>query len=229
VGKMNGNNNKRIKDNIKKSNECSPKNPFDLEIDKAYINGNKKINLVKHGHKFAPFTRSERKKRRLEVYKLHFEHGIPATRIAEMMMVNRNTINNDLKFLYRQALNDYDLDDMSLDNILEKQLVRLETQRDRLGIYLSEAKNVTNKVAIERLIADIDFRLLTAVEKINHNTVQFYDEIIKAVNNIAENKKLDVRFTSLFELRDISIKSRINLNKLKEDTLNGNRSMKRLV
>lgn len=145
------------------------------------------------------------------------------------MQVDRNTINNDLKFLYRQALNDYNLDNMSLDDILEKQLVRLEAQRDRLGIYLSDSKGVTNKVTIERLIADIDFRVLMATEKINHNTVQFYDEIIKAVNNIAENKKLDVRFTSLFELREISIDSRVDLDKLREDTLNGKRRMKSLV
>ena len=63
---------------------------------------------------------------------------MPATRISELMKVDRNTINNDLKFLYRQALNDYNLDDMSLDDILEKQLVRLEAQCDRLGIYLSQ-------------------------------------------------------------------------------------------
>ncbi len=89
--------------------------------------------------------------------------------------------------------------------------------------YIYDAKDVTSKVTIERLIADIDFRVLTTVEKINHNTVQFYDQIIKAVNNIAKNKKLDVRFTSLFELREISIDSRVDLNKLKEDTLNGKR------
>lgn len=52
---------------------------------------------MKHRHKFAPFTRSQRRKRRAEVYKLHFEHGMPATRIAEMIKVDRNTINNDLK------------------------------------------------------------------------------------------------------------------------------------
>jgi len=154
---------------------------------------------------------------------------MPATRISELMKVDRNTINNDLKFLYRKALSDYNLDNMSLNDILEKQLVRLEAQRDRLGIYLSDAKDVTNKVTIERLIADIDFRVLTATEKINHNTVQFYDEIIKAVNKIVENKKLDVRFTSLFELREISIDSRISLNKLKEDALNGKKRMKSLA
>jgi hypothetical protein len=200
-----------------------------VKAEKTDGNKERREDLVKPRHKFAPFTKAERKKRRLEVYKLHFENGMPATRIAQLMNVDRNTINNDLNFLYRQALSDYNLEDMSLDDILEKQLVRLETQRDRLGIYLSDAKDVTNKVTIERLIADIDFRVLTAVEKINHNTVQFYDQIIKTVNNIAENKKLDVRFTSLFELRDISIKSRINLNKLKEDTLNRNRRTKSLV
>jgi len=63
------------------------------------------LNLVKHRqnsrHKFAPFTKSQRRKRRTEVYKLHFEHGMPATRIAEIMNVDRNTINNDLKFFIK--------------------------------------------------------------------------------------------------------------------------------
>jgi hypothetical protein len=193
------------------------------------VKENVKIDLVRPRQKFAPSTSTERKKRRMEVYKLHFEHGMPATKISDLMQVNRNTINNDLKFLYRQALNDYNPDNMTLDDILEKQLIRLETQRDRLGIYLSDAKDVTNKVTIERLIADIDFRVLTVVEKINHNTIQFADAIIKAVNKIAENKKLDARFTTLFELREISINSRLDLDKLKEETLNGKKRRKSLV
>jgi hypothetical protein len=77
---------------------------------------------------------------------------MPATRIAEMMNVDRNTINNDLKILYREALKDYDPDDLNLDNILQKQLLRLETQRDRLALYLTDAKDINDKIAIERLI-----------------------------------------------------------------------------
>ena len=193
------------------------------------VKENVKLDLVKPRHKFAPFTKAERKKRRIEVYKLHFEHGMPATKISELMKVDRNTVNSDLKFLYRQTLSDYSLDDMSLEDILEKQLVRLETQRDRLGTYLSDTKDVTNKVTIERLISDIDFRILTTVEKINHNTIHFWNEIIKGVNTVAENKKIDARFTNLLELREISIKSRVDLDKLKEDTLNGKKRMKSLV
>jgi len=179
------------------------------------------LNLVKHRqnsrHKFAPFTKSQRRKRRTEVYKLHFEHGMPATRIAEIMNVDRNTINNDLKFLYQKSLNDYNPDNMSLDDIVEKQLLRLETQRDRLGLYLCDVKDVNTKIAIERLVADIDFKLIGAIEKVNHNSSRFWDELLKGVNKVAEIKKLDVRYTSLFELRKISIDSRKSLNELREE------------
>ena len=204
--------------------------PFDFGINQEFIEQNKStnLNLVRHRHnhrqKFAPFTKSQRRKRRMEVYKLHFEHGMPATRIAQMMMVDRNTINNDLNILYREALTDYSPEDMSLDDILQKQLLRLETQRDRLGLYLCDAKDINNKIAIERLIADIDFKLIGAIEKIHHNERRFWNEIIKGVNKIAENNNLHMRYTSLFELHKISIDSRISLNKLKEDVLREKKS-----
>ena len=92
-------------------------------------------------------------------------------------------------------------------------------------MYLTDAKDVDTKISIERLIADIDFRVLTTVEKINHNTIRFWDEMIKGVNKVVENNNLDIRFTSLFELRKISIDSRISLDRLKEDAFKGKRSM----
>jgi hypothetical protein len=108
---------------------------------------------------------------------------------------------------------------MNLDDILQKQLVRLETQRDRLGLYLSDVKDINNKIAIERLIADIDFKLIGAVEKVRHNSNRFWDEIIKKVNEVAEHNNLNIRYTSIFELREISKDSRKSLNKLKEEVL----------
>ena len=198
---------------------------FDFGINQEFIQENIKnkhnLGRPRHNHKqkFAPFTRSQRRKRRMEVYKLHFEHGVPATRIAEMMNVDRNTINNDLKILYQQSLNDYNPKDISLDDLLQKQLVRLETQRDRLCLYLCDAKDVSSKIGIERLIADIDFKLIGAIEKLNHTVDRFWDEITKQLNKTAEDKKMDIRYTSLFELRKISTDSRKNLDKLTEEVL----------
>ena len=37
------------------------------------------------------------------------------------MKVDRNIINNDLKILYSEALKNYDPDDLSLDDVLQKQ------------------------------------------------------------------------------------------------------------
>lgn len=170
-------------------------------------------------HKFAPYTKSQRQQRRSEVYKLHFEHGMPATKIAEIMNVDRNTINNDLKVLYQKALNDYNVDNMSLDEIVEKQLVRLETQRDRLGLYLCDVKDINAKISIERLIADVDFKLLGAIEKVNHNSSQFCDKILKRANKVAEIKELNMRYTSLFELEKISIDSRKSLDEIADQAL----------
>ena len=164
--------------------------PFDFNINQEFIEDNKKLNLnlvrprQNCRQKFAPFTRSQRRKRRIEVYKLHFEHGMPAIRIAELMKVDRNTINNDLKILYREALYDYN-PDMSLDDMLQKQLVRLERQRDRLCLYLSEAKDISSKIALERLIGDIDFKLIAAIYKVGHNVGRFWEEIIKELNKVA--------------------------------------------
>lgn len=197
--------------------------PFDLQIDQEFMEENIKIDLVRHRqnhkHKFPPFTRSQRRKRRMEVYRLHFEKGIPAIRIADMMNVDRNTINNDLKILYNKALNDYNPNEITLDEILQKQLVRLETQRDRLGQYLCEAKDLNSRIIIERLISDIDFRLLGVIEKLNQNIVRFWDEVIKQINKSVGNEKLKTRYTSLFELNRISMDSRKSLDELKEEVL----------
>ena len=46
-----------------------------------------------------PYTKDERTKRQNEVARLHFEYGYSAVKIAEMMKVNRNTINSDIKYL----------------------------------------------------------------------------------------------------------------------------------
>jgi len=106
------------------------------------------------------------------------------------MKVDRNTINKDLKVLYNKTF----------DEVIEKQLLRLETQRDRLGPYLCDVKNINSKVSIEWLIADIDFKVIGVIERINKNIVQHYDAVIEHVNKIAEKEKLKTRYTRLFEL-----------------------------
>jgi hypothetical protein len=139
----------------------------------------------------------------------------PATRIAQLMKVDRNTINNDLNILYKKAIKDYN-SDMTFDDIIEKQLLRLETQRDRLLLDLCDAKDINSKITIERLIADIDFKVIGLMERLNQNLAQHWDTIVEHVNKIAEKENLKIRYTNLYELYRISIDTRQDLDKLRE-------------
>jgi hypothetical protein len=175
-------------------------------------------NLVKPRHKYSPFTRAQRKERRDEVYRLHFDNGMPATRIAELMKVDRNTINNDLKILYKRAVKDYN-SDLSFNDIIEKQLLRLETQRDRLLLDLCDAKDISNKITIERLIADIDFKVIGLMERLSQSEGEYWDTILNHVNEIAEKENLKSRYTVPYQLLRISIQSKQDLDKLMEKYL----------
>ena len=143
------------------------------------------------------------------------------------MKVDRNTINNDLKILYNKATRDYN-SDLSYDDIIEKQLLRLETQRDRVGLYLCDTNDINSKITIERMITDIDFKLIGVIDKLNQNIVQHYDAVIEHVNKIAEKEKLKTRFTSLFELYRISIDTRQDLDKLREKVWGKQQEKKRM-
>ena len=48
------------------------------------------------------YTKKEQEERRLQVYHLHFEQEKPAVKIAELLNVNRNTINDDIRYWHQQ-------------------------------------------------------------------------------------------------------------------------------
>jgi predicted DNA-binding protein YlxM (UPF0122 family) len=55
-----------------------------------------------------PYTKKEQEKRKDKVYSLHFEKGYSAVRIAEMINVSRNTVNEDIKYWYAQISTDFE-------------------------------------------------------------------------------------------------------------------------
>jgi hypothetical protein len=61
-----------------------------------------------------PYTKKEQEQRRSKVYNLHFEKGQSAVRISETIKVNRNTVNEDIKYWYSQIASD-----LKSSNILE--------------------------------------------------------------------------------------------------------------
>ena len=50
--------------------------------------------------KGGPYSKKDRNLRMEKVSRLHFEYGYSANKISELLNVNRNTINNDIRNMY---------------------------------------------------------------------------------------------------------------------------------
>lgn len=197
------------------SESDSAEMPFNISPE--FIEENKKINLVKPRQKFAPYTKAERTKRRQEVYRLHFEQGISSIKIAERMNVDRNTINNDIQLAYKELYKESE--HVEFDYFYAKQVARLESQRTRLLSYLDNTSEVEKKLAIERQITDIDFKLISIATKLYYGGLNFWDAVYKKYNDVAEKKNLDYRLTTIFEAIKIPPKARKRLDELLKERM----------
>ncbi|UVS68361.1 hypothetical protein [Nitrososphaera viennensis] len=136
---------------------------------------------------------------------------MPAITIAEMLSVEKNIIDNDIQLLYRELGKEWKRIDF--DEYIFRQIIKLDTQRGRLASYLDKADDVDKKLAIERMIANIDFKIVTMVTKAEQLPAAFWNAVYSEMNKVAKEKKLDWRFTTLWEGVKVSRKAR---NKMDE-------------
>jgi len=80
--------------------------------------------------KGGPYTKQEIMDRKNEVHRLHFEYGYSARKIADLMKVNRNTINGDIDYWYSKIAENFNMVD-PLGSIMVN-IQRLDIQRSRL-------------------------------------------------------------------------------------------------
>ncbi len=115
------------------------------------------VALVEPIKKGGPYTKKEQEERRIQVCHLNFEEGKSATEIAKLLNVNRNTINADIKFWYSRIA--YDVTYRGLTAKMNKQIQRMELQRDRLFDELEDAEDQDARMNIEKFMADLDYKL----------------------------------------------------------------------
>lgn len=132
--------------------------------------------------KGGPYTKNEQEDRRNEVYRLHFEHGYSAVKISQLMNINRNTINEDVKYLCSQSVKEFEKQEKG--SLVLKQINRLEFSRDRLLDELDKQKMLGEKLDIEKLIFEIDnktsYIITKAIPYLDFNTKSKLDEINEA-------------------------------------------------
>ncbi|CAD6513864.1 conserved hypothetical protein [metagenome] len=110
-----------------------------------------------------PYTKKEQDDRRQKVYNMYFEKGFSAIKIASELEVNRNTINQDVKFLRSELIHK---DQIKPAIWLLEQKEHLEQQKDRLIELLESTKDFEQRLRVEKIILDIESKITNLVIKI---------------------------------------------------------------
>ena len=138
-----------------------------------------------------PYSKQELEKRRNEVYRLHFEYGYSARKIAELMKINRNTINGDIRHWYSEITKANDIQpESAIFTILE----RLDIQRTRIREYLDNASAISEKITIEKMMLDLDCKIISIHQRISESRATMMNFAIDFLNSHLKSQNEKQRY-----------------------------------
>ena len=134
------------------------------------------------------------------------------------MKVNRNTVNGDIDYWYSKiVVNTSKFDPLYAIMI---NLQRLDIQRSRLREQLDKTKIFQEKLALERLILEIDSKILNTHYKITNSTRNLIDWSTERINDWLKDNKKNKRFLTMFDRISVSVKAKEKIDKIiKQDRL----------
>jgi hypothetical protein len=187
-------------------------------IDLEFIKQDQKFYSGKIPKKGGPYSKMEREKRREEVYRLHFEYGYSAKKISELMNVNRNTINGDVDYWYSKI--DKNTNIFNPESVIIVNLERLNIQRSRLREQLDKVDSFQEKMSLERLIYDIDCKILYIHNRVAESSKRILDFSTENLNKWMKDNKREERYMKLYDKISVSEKALEKINKIiKEDRM----------
>lgn len=195
---------------------------LDLNVSQEFIEESKKTPIIIHPpKKGGPYTKDERIKIENEIYRLHFDYGYSARKIAKLMKINRNTVNYNLNLWYARIL--------SQDNTLEPEnkivitLQRLEVQRTRLRERLDKTSTFQEKISVERMMYEIDSKIMNMHLRTGESLKRVLDLATNRANKwLAENKE-NGRYISLYDKISVSTEAREKIDKIIKEDRRGSR------
>lgn len=171
-----------------------------INDDKQFLKTQKFLRHKKGG----PYSKNKRQARRNEVYRLHFEYGYSTNKIAELMNYNRGTILSDLDHLYVDRFYDSQIPpEIFLDVAIE----RLTSQITRLRKDLDKAETLRDKLAIEKMIFQINSKIAYIYQKQTDSKKAREDYAIEFLNERMKEKKQPERFIISRQLYGLSEKA----------------------
>ncbi len=184
-----------------------------LHVSDEFLKQNSKhAKIKKPVKKGGPYPRIDKGKRRDEVYRLHFEYSYSARKISELMKVNRNTVNSDINYWYSTILKKVNIfqPEYKIITILE----RMQIQLSRLREQLDKTKSISERISIERLIYDINSKILYTYQKIASSSIRTHTLATQWYNNKMMKENKTGRNISFFDIISVSKKAQERINRI---------------
>ena len=186
----------------------------ELKISKEFLEENKSnlSQFMPKTRRRGPYSKQEKESRRNEVYRLHFDYGYSARKISELMKVNRNTINGDVSYWYSKIISNHNIFDPEMDILIR--LKRFEVQRTRLRIQTDKTNEFQEKLSLERIILDIDSKVLQIYQKLGESTKRGMDAVTINLNHEMKKQKKDTRYMLLFDKIAVSERAKERIEQI---------------
>ncbi|MBI1829732.1 MAG: hypothetical protein HY222_00650 [Thaumarchaeota archaeon] len=186
-------------------------------VTEDFIDGNQKLcQTMSKSRRGGRYSKQERITRRDEVYRLHFEYGYSARKISELMNINRNTINVDIDYWYSKIKQNTNILNPE-DKIIET-LERFKVQRTRLREQIDKVKDISEKIAIERLLFDVDSKICYTFQRIAESRYRIHGLATTWMNQNLKNEKKTERAITYYDTVKVSAKARERISRIiKED------------
>ena len=130
--------------------------------------------------KDGPYPKNEKKQRREEVYRLHFDYGYSGRKIAGFLKINRSTIRGDIDYWIVKIVDKWHSKNPVI--FVMNQIERFEVQRTRLRKQIDNAESFQEKMTIERFILNIDLKIASFQLKLVEARINVSKQVIDAVN-----------------------------------------------
>ena len=182
-----------------------------IEVSQEFLNESMAY-LHQSMPRSGPYTKQNKEKRLAEVYRLHFDYGYSGRRISELMKVNRNTINGDISYWYSKIVKNTNIFDPELCIITT--IRRFEEQRIRLRENIDKADSFQEKIALERMICDIDTKIIQIYQKLAESTRRISDLSTQGLNEHLKSEKKGVQYLTMLDTMSVSEKAKSQINKI---------------
>ena len=167
--------------------------------------------------KGGPYPKSEQRKRREEVYKLHFDYGYSARKISEFLKINRGTINRDVMFWYADVAKKWRHTDPEF--FVMRQIERFQIQRTRLRKQLDIAETNKEKITIEKFLFDIDIKITDFQIRITEASKHAVFMAGKVINKILTEQEKYNRVISKDIFYEVSEKANDKIQKIYDEDM----------